>query len=115
MAPYGRGFRYNNDMLLVELSMSPLGAGESVSDDVAQALAIIDRSGLAYRLGPMGTCIEGEYEEVMSVVKACLDAMLQEHNRVTFSIKADYRKGRQGRLDEKVQSVVRKSGRDLTT
>ena len=102
-------------MLLIELSMSPLGAGESVSDEVARAVSIIDRSGLAYRLGPMGTCIEGEYDEVMAVVKACLDDMRQRNSRVTFSIKADYRTGRTGRLSEKVDTVVRKSGRDLAT
>lgn len=102
-------------MLLIELSMSPLGAGESVSADVARALEIIAASGLAYRLGPMGTCIEGEYDEVMAVVKRCLDDMRSRHHRVTFSIKADYREGAAGRLDAKVQSVVDKASRPLKT
>lgn len=102
-------------MLLIELSMSPLGAGESVSDDVARALQIIDASGLAYKLGPMGTCIEGEYDAVMRVVKACLDDMASRNRRVSFSIKADYRAGAQGRLTSKVETVVAKSGRDLRT
>ncbi len=98
-------------MLLIELSMAPLGGGESVSADVARLLEIIDASGLPYRLGPMGTCIEGEYDEVMALVRACLDDMLLRHNRVTFSIKADYRKGAAGRLDEKVRAVEEKAGR----
>ncbi len=93
--------------------MSPLGAGESVSADVARALDIIDRSGLPYRLGPMGTCIEGEYDEVMAVVKQCLDDMLTRNVRVTFSLKADYRKGAGGRLDSKVATVETLAGRPL--
>jgi uncharacterized protein (TIGR00106 family) len=102
-------------MLLIELSMSPLGAGESVSGDVARALQIIDASGLPYKLGPMGTCIEGEFDAVMGVVKACLDEMAARNNRVSFSIKADYRKGAAGRLDAKVAAVVTKSTRKLRT
>jgi uncharacterized protein (TIGR00106 family) len=102
-------------MLLIELSMSPLGAGESVSADVARAVTIIEKSGLPYKLGPMGTCIEGEYDEVMRVVKACLDDMASRNKRVTFSIKADYREGAAGRLESKVQAVVEKAGRPLKT
>jgi uncharacterized protein (TIGR00106 family) len=98
-------------MLLIELSMSPFGAGESVSADVARALAIIEKSGLPYRLGPMGTCIEGEYDEVMAVVKQCLDDMRGRHNRISFSIKADYRAGASGRLEGKVASVEEKAGK----
>ena len=47
-------------MLLIELSMSPMDKGPSVSKWVARSLEIIDKSGLEYRLGPMGTCIEGD-------------------------------------------------------
>ena len=52
-------------MLLIELSMSPMDKGPSVSKWVARSLEIIDRSGLDYRLGPMGTCIEGEWLPMM--------------------------------------------------
>ena len=102
-------------MLLIELSISPLGAGESVSDEVARAVTIIAKSGLAYRLGPMGTCIEGEYDQVMSVVKACVDDMASRNNRVTFSIKADYRQGASGRLDGKIRAVETKAGQKFRT
>ena len=46
-------------MVLLEFSMSPLGKGESVSKYVARSLDIIDRSGVAYQLNPMGTVPEG--------------------------------------------------------
>ena len=56
-------------MLIVELSMSPLGVKQIVGDDVAKAIDIIDKSGLDYKFGPMGTCIEGEWDDVMVVIK----------------------------------------------
>ena len=47
-------------MVLLEFSMAPLGQGESVSAQVARILDVIDRSGVPYRLTPMGTILEGE-------------------------------------------------------
>ena len=54
-------------MVLLEFSMSPLGKGESVSKYVSRSLDIIDKSGVDYRLNPMGTVLEGEWDEVMAV------------------------------------------------
>ena len=102
-------------MLLVEVSMSPLGKGESVGKYVARSLDLIDRSGLEYRLNPMGTVIEGEWDEVFAVVKRCFDRMRRDCNRISISIKADYRKGARGRLSGKVQSVERRLKRRLRT
>jgi uncharacterized protein (TIGR00106 family) len=102
-------------MLLVELSMSPIDKGPSVSKWVARALEIIDRSGLDYRLGPMGTSIEGEWDEVMRVVTKCWKAMSKESVRITFSIKGDWRRGSRGRLQSKVEAVEKRLGRKLRT
>ena len=102
-------------MLLIELSMSPMDKGVSVSKWVARALEIIDRSGLDYRLGPMGTCIEGDWDEVMAVVKRCWKAMGRDCSRVTFSIKGDWRRGAKGRLDGKVRAVLTQARRRLKT
>lgn len=101
--------------ILLEFSMTPLDKGESVSPYVARSLEIIDQSGVPYRLGPMGTCLEGEWDEVMGVVKQCLERMTQDCNRVSISIRADVRKGRQGALTAKIESVQRKVGRPLNT
>ncbi|MEE8259552.1 MAG: thiamine-binding protein, partial [Nitrospinaceae bacterium] len=46
-------------MILLEFSMSPMDKGESVSPYVSRSLDIISNSGVPYRLGPMGTCLEG--------------------------------------------------------
>lgn len=100
-------------MVLLEFSMTPLDKGESVSEYVARSLDIIDKSGLPYRLNPMGTVIEGEFDQVMGVVKQCFERMSQDCNRISTSIKIDYRKGKSGRLDSKIESVKKRLGRDI--
>jgi uncharacterized protein (TIGR00106 family) len=89
--------------------------GASVSTWVARSLEIIDRSGLPYRLGPMGTCIEGEWDEVMAVVRKCWNRMSKDSVRITFSIKGDWRRGAKGRLDSKVSKVETLVKRKLRT
>ena len=100
-------------MVLLEFSMYPTDKGESVSDYVKRSLEIIDDSGLPYRLGPMGTCVEGEYDEVMAVVKQCYDRMRTDCGRIACQIKFDHRGGPAGRLDSKVATLKKKTGRDL--
>ncbi len=102
-------------MLLIELSMSPMDKGPSVSKWVARSLEVIDRSGLDYRLGPMGTCIEGEWDEVMAVVKKCWSKMARDSVRITFSVKGDWRRGAKGRLAAKVAAVEDHLKRKLKT
>jgi len=102
-------------MVLVEVSMSPFGKGESVGKYVARSLDIIDRSGLDYRLNPMGTVIEGEWDDVFAVITRCYTRMRRDCNRISLSIRADYRKGAKGRLSGKVQSIERRLKRRLQT
>ncbi len=102
-------------MVLLEFSMYPTDKGASVSDYVKRSLEIIDDSGLPYRLGPMGTCIEGEWNEVMAVVTKCFEKMQSDCGRIAVNVKVDYREGGQGRLDSKVATVKAKTGRELKT
>jgi uncharacterized protein (TIGR00106 family) len=102
-------------MVLLEFSMSPLDKGESVGDYVARSLKIIDESGIDYRLNPMGTVLEGEWDEVFNVVKKCYEAMSKDCNRISTTIKVDYRKGKSGRLQGKIGSVEKKLGKKLKT
>ena len=101
--------------ILLEFSMTPLDKGESVSRYVSRSLDIIDKSGVPYRLGPMGTCLEGEWDQVMAVVKSCLDRMQVDCNRITVSLKMDCRKDGHSRLTAKIKSVEEKLGRPLNT
>ncbi|MGE0470072.1 MAG: hypothetical protein Nkreftii_001835 [Candidatus Nitrospira kreftii] len=92
-------------MVLLEFSMSPLGKGESVGKYVARSLDIIDKSGVSYRLNPMGTVLEGEWAQVFAVVQKCYERMKKDCNRISCTIKVDYRKGHSGRLQSKVASI----------
>ncbi len=103
------------DIILLEFSMTPLGVGESVSKYVARSLEIIDKSGLDYRLNPMGTVIEGEWDEVFGIIKKCFQEMKKECNRISITIKVDYRKGKKGRITSKVESVEKKLRKKLRT
>ncbi len=102
-------------MVLLEFSMSPLGKGESVSKYVSKSLDIIDSSGLDYRLNPMGTVLEGEWDEVFGVVRQCYEEMRKECGRISVGIKVDYRKGASGRLTSKIESVEKTLNKNLKT
>jgi len=102
-------------MVLLEFSMSPLDKGDSLSQYVARSLDIIDKSGLPYQLTPMGTIVEGEWEQVMALVTSCFQAMSQDCNRISTSMKIDYRTGKSGRLKSKIRSIESKLGRTLST
>ncbi len=100
-------------MVLLEFSMSPLGKGESVGKYVSRSLDIIDKSGVDYRLNPMGTVLEGEWDEVFGVVKQCYERMSKDCGRVSCVIKVDYRKSKKGRLPGKAASVEKRLKRKL--
>lgn len=102
-------------MVLLEFSMSPFGKGESLSPYVARSLDIIDKSGLPYQLTPMGTILEGEWDEVMAVVGACYAAMRSDCGRISAQIKIDYRAGDQRRMQAKLDAVEAQVGRKLST
>ena len=101
-------------MVLLEFSMSPLDQGVSLSPYVARSLDIIDRSGLPYQLTPMGTIVEGEWDQVMALVTACYQRMSQDCERISPSIKIDYRAGKSGRLKSKIEAVESQLGRTLS-
>jgi len=98
-------------MIVLDLSIFPLDKGESLSAYVARCVDIIDRSGLEYRCHAMGTTIEGEFDELMSVVRQCFDALAADCNRIICSIKFDYRKQRNKGIQSKVESVEARLGR----
>jgi uncharacterized protein (TIGR00106 family) len=102
-------------MLVAEISLSPLDKGTSLGAHVARCVDVIDRSGLPYRLGPMGTSIEGEWKEVMAVLEACFESLAEDCDRISVYLKGDWRRGASGRLTAKVETVEGILGRKLST
>lgn len=102
-------------MVLLEFSLFPIGQGESVGRYVARSLDIVDKSGVPYRLNPMGTVLEGEWDEVFAVVKRCYNRMRRDCPRVALTIKVDARRGRRNALASKTASVEKRLGRRLRT
>jgi len=94
--------------VLVDLAMFPTDKGESVSPFVSRIIRIIRDSGLPYRFGPMGTSIEGEWEEVIGLVTLCFEELKKDSSRIYMTMKVDYRKGEGGRIESKMQSVQSK-------
>ena len=92
-------------MVLLEFSMSPLGKGESVAPYVARCLEVVAASGLDYQLHAMGTILEGEWEQVFAVVQRCYEVLKPDCDRISCSIKLDYRKQHAGQLRGKVERV----------
>ena len=92
-------------MVLAEFSMFPTDNGESVSQYVSQVLKVIDESGLSYQLTPMGTILEGEWSEVMSVITACFEQLQPQCRRISTSLKVDYREGSESRMHSKIDKL----------
>ena len=95
-------------MVLLEMSIVPMGVGESVSQYVAECVDLVDQSGLDYELHSMGTIIEGDLPAVLALMQQCIEKMTEHSDRVTCSAKLDFRKGKSGRLKSKVESVEQK-------
>ena len=102
-------------MVLLEFAMSPHGRGESLSADVARILDVVDRSGVPYQLTPMGTILEGDWDQVMGVVTACFKTLQTDCQRIGMNLKVDYRAGSASRLRSKIAKVEQHLGRKLKT
>ncbi len=102
-------------MTIAEFSIAPTGKDVSVSTYVARCLDLVDRSGLVYKLNPMGTVIEGPFDEVLALIARCHKAVAADCERVSTIIKIDDRKGAKNQIEEKVGKVERILGRKLRT
>ncbi len=99
--------------MIANFSVVPIGEGNSLSSQVAEVLKIVDESGINYKLHSMGTILEGDWDEILRLIKKCHERTLEDSNRVLTTITIDDRKGKSGRIVGKVQSVERKLGKEL--
>ncbi len=96
--------------MIVAFSVAPSGGPSassdgSVHDAVAAAVRIVRESGLPNRTSSMFTEVEGEWDEVMDVVKRATEAVGAHGTRVSLVLKADIRPGRTGEIDGKLERL----------
>jgi uncharacterized protein (TIGR00106 family) len=93
--------------MIVAFSLSPSGADDTggVSAAVAEAVRVVRASGLPCETNAMFTNIEGEWDEVMAVVKQAVDVVAATSPRVGLVLKADIRPGYDGQLRAKVERI----------
>jgi len=93
--------------MIVELSVVPIGTGEtSVSSYVRAAIKIIEEAGLDYQLNSMGTCVQGEWDEIFSTLKAVHDQLAKMGcNRIVTTVKIDDRRDKFSTMEAKVAAV----------
>ena len=102
--------------MLAELEIVPIGTNSaSLSGLLADVAKLIDQSGLEYRVGSMGTVVEGDWDRIVQLAKQCHQTVLRSTDRVMTTIRIDDRKDRpgSGRIVQKVQSLETKVGRPL--
>ena len=94
-------------MAIAEVSIVPIGTADtSVSEYVASAVQELKKSGLRFRLTPMGTIIEGDIKDVMDVVFRMHETPFnKEVKRVYTTIKIDDRRDKDVEMIDKVKSV----------
>ncbi|MFI6447116.1 MTH1187 family thiamine-binding protein [Kitasatospora sp. NPDC050543] len=93
--------------MLAAFSVTPLGVGEEVGEAVAAAVRVVRASGLPNRTDAMFTSIEGEWDEVMPVIREAIEAVKAYSGRVSTVIKIDDRAGVSDGLTSKVSSLER--------
>jgi len=93
--------------VIVEVSVVPVGTGEaSVSSYVRAAVKIIEETDLDYQVNSMGTCLQGEWDEIFSTLKAVHDELAKMGcNRIVTTVKIDDRRDKYGTMDAKIAAI----------
>lgn len=90
---------------LVAVAIAPFGVGEELSAEVAEVVKVIRESGLSNKTYSMFTEIEGEWDEVMKVVKEATYVLAEKGIRTEVILKADIRPGFTNTMEAKVEKV----------
>jgi uncharacterized protein (TIGR00106 family) len=91
--------------MIAAFSITPIGTGDSVSEEVSEAVRLVRASGLPNETNAMFTNVEGDWDEVMSLIKACVEKVAEAAPRVSVVVKLDYRPGVTNALTTKVEAV----------
>lgn len=100
--------------MLAEFNIVPIGSGESMGDQIAAVLKIVDESGLPYKANAMSTVVEGGWDEITGLVRRCHEEVLKKAPRVVINIQLDVRPGKpKDRITEKLKSVEKRLGKEV--
>ena len=99
--------------MLVEFNVVPVGKGVSISQQIAQVLKIVAESGINYKANPMSTVLEGDWDSVMAVIGKCHQLVMKDSERAQTTIIIDDRRGKEARIEKKLESVEQKLGMKL--
>ena len=91
--------------MIAAFSITPLGVGDSVGEHVTEAVRLVRESGLANETNAMFTNVEGDWDDVMALLKRCVLAVSEHAPRVSVVVKIDYRPGVVDGLASKVRAV----------
>lgn len=98
--------------MVMELTIIPLGKG-SMSDSLARLIAIIEKSGLEYRMTTFGTLVEGTWDQLTSLARECHFEVRRDSERVLTMMRLDDFGERTGELEGAVSRVEQKAGRAI--
>jgi uncharacterized protein (TIGR00106 family) len=96
--------------MIAAFSITPLGVGDSVGGLVAEAVELVRASGLPNETNAMFTNVEGEWDEVMDLIKRCVMQIAETAPRVSVVVKLDHRPGVDDGLTSKPASIERHLG-----
>lgn len=100
--------------MLFSLAMFPVGGGDSLVEPVAEVIDEIDRAGLSYEVTGMDTVIEGDWDEVMPVIRRAGQRLREKHDRVYMLLAVDDHKDASNRLNESVRDVEKRLGKPVS-
>lgn len=91
--------------MIVEFDTYPMGKESGLGEEIAEVSKIVESSELDYQLTAMGTIVEGDWDEVMEVIKKCHHRLREDYDRVETHVKIDDHAGKTGRIKGKVEAV----------
>jgi uncharacterized protein (TIGR00106 family) len=101
--------RKKDENTLMEISLLPIGSGESVSAQLSLPIQRIQKSGLKHQVNAMSTLVEGQLDECMTLAKACMRDLLKSSPRISCSIQFDIHPGKDGQMEENVEAIEQKT------
>lgn len=99
--------------MVVSFNVTPVGEGTDLEQQIAEIIRIVDASGLSYQTHAMATEIEGEWAEVMSVIKQAHEAGRKFSGRAITHITIDDHVGPQHDMSSKVEDIQQILGKSL--